>query len=52
MSRTRDAIAGNFRAEHGCAVVKDDTEQANVFPYFISVFDTVVALGNKFEDCA
>ena len=27
--------------------VKEGTEQANVFPYFIGVFDTVAALGNK-----
>lgn len=47
MLRTRDAIAAKFRAEHGCSVVKDGTEQANVFPYFIGVFDTVAALGNK-----
>jgi hypothetical protein len=45
---TRDAIATKFRAEHGCSVIKDDdVEQANVFPYFIGVFDTVAALGNK-----
>jgi Uncharacterized alpha/beta hydrolase domain (DUF2235) len=44
---TRDAIAAKFRAEHGCSTVKDGTEQANVFPYFIGVFDTVAALGNK-----
>ncbi|MCP4620654.1 MAG: DUF2235 domain-containing protein [Bradyrhizobium sp.] len=47
MLRTRDAIATKFRAEHGCSSVKDGTEQANVFPYFIGVFDTVAALGNK-----
>ena len=47
MLRTRDAIATKFRAEHGCSTVKEGTEQANVFPYFIGVFDTVAALGNK-----
>jgi type VI secretion system (T6SS) phospholipase Tle1-like effector len=47
MLRTRDAIAAKFRAEHGCSAGKDGTEQANVFPYFIGVFDTVAALGNK-----
>jgi hypothetical protein len=47
MLHTRDAIAAKFRAEHGCSAVKDGTEQANVFPYFIGVFDTVAALGNK-----
>jgi hypothetical protein len=45
--RTRDAIAAEFRTEHGCATVKDGSDQANVFPYFIGVFDTVAALGNK-----
>jgi hypothetical protein len=47
MLRTRDAIAAEFRTTHGCVIVKDDGEQANVFPYFIGVFDTVAALGNK-----
>ncbi len=47
MLRTRDAIATKFRAEHGCSVIKEDVEQANVLPYFIGVFDTVAALGNK-----
>jgi Uncharacterized alpha/beta hydrolase domain (DUF2235) len=45
--RTRDAIATQFRTEHGCSVNKDGREQANVFPYFIGAFDTVAALGNK-----
>jgi uncharacterized protein (DUF2235 family) len=45
--RTRDAIAAQFRTEHGCSVDKDGVEQANVFPYFIGAFDTVAALGNK-----
>ena len=47
MLQTRDAIAVKFRAEHGCSAIKDGVEQANVFPYFIGVFDTVAALGNK-----
>jgi hypothetical protein len=47
MLRTRDAIAAKFRAEHGCSAVTGGIEQANVFPYFIGVFDTVAALGNK-----
>jgi hypothetical protein len=47
MLRTRDAIAAKFRAEYGCSSVKEGAEQANVFPYFIGVFDTVAALGNK-----
>jgi hypothetical protein len=45
--RTRDAIAAQFRTDHGCSAVKDGVEQANVFPYFIGAFDTVAALGNK-----
>lgn len=44
---TRDAIAENFRSEHGSTVTKNGTEQANIFPYFIGVFDTVAALGNR-----
>jgi hypothetical protein len=47
MMQTRDAIAAKFRSEHGCSATKDGFEQANVFPYFIGVFDTVAALGNK-----
>lgn len=47
MMQTRDAMAGKFRREHGCSVAHDDAEQANVFPYFIGVFDTVAALGNR-----
>jgi hypothetical protein len=45
--RTRDAIAAQFRTDHGCAAIKDGVAQANVFPYFIGAFDTVAALGNK-----
>jgi hypothetical protein len=47
MMRTRDAIAAKFRSDHGCSATKEGVEQANVFPYFIGVFDTVAALGNK-----
>jgi hypothetical protein len=47
MLDTRTAIAAKFRADHGCSVVQGGSERANVFPYFIGVFDTVAALGNK-----
>jgi hypothetical protein len=47
MMQTRDAIAAKFRSEHGSSTTKGGVEQANVFPYFIGVFDTVAALGNK-----
>ena len=47
MLRPRGAIAAKFRAEHGCSVVKNSTEQANTFPYFIGVFDAVATLGIK-----
>lgn len=47
MLRTRDVIAAKFRSDHACSVVTGGVEQANVFPYFIGVFDTVAALGNK-----
>ncbi|MBP1299842.1 DUF2235 domain-containing protein [Bradyrhizobium elkanii] len=45
---TRDAIAAKFRKEHGSSQTAGRTEQANVFPYFIGVFDTVAALGHKY----
>ncbi|VIO70546.1 hypothetical protein CI1B_32000 [Bradyrhizobium ivorense] len=45
MLDTRNAIAARFRADHACA--NPQTGEANVFPYFIGVFDTVAALGNK-----
>ncbi|MGX1320756.1 hypothetical protein AB7M17_004209 [Bradyrhizobium sp. USDA 377] len=45
---TRDAIAAQFRKEHGCSLVENDMERADVVPYFIGVFDTVAALGHKF----
>jgi hypothetical protein len=45
---TRDAIAEQFRKRHGSSVVVDGIERANVFPYFIGVFDTVAALGHKY----
>jgi hypothetical protein len=47
MMQTRDAIAAKFRSDHGSSANKDGIEQANVFPYFIGVFDTVAALGSK-----
>ena len=47
MMQTRDAIAAKFRSEHGSSTTKGGVEEANVFPYFIGVFDTVAALGNK-----
>lgn len=45
---TRDLIAAKFRREHGSSRTVAETEQANVFPYFIGVFDTVAALGHKY----
>ena len=47
MTATRRAIAAKFRADHGCSVGAADGEKANVFPYFIGVFDTVAALGHS-----
>jgi hypothetical protein len=47
MLATRRAIAAKFRTEHGSSVVAADGEKANVFPYFIGVFDTVAALGHS-----
>ena len=41
---TRRLIARRFRQEHGSAA-PDDSDKANVYPYFIGVFDTVAALG-------
>jgi Uncharacterized alpha/beta hydrolase domain (DUF2235) len=45
---TRDAIAVQFRRQHGSSQVANDVERANVAPYFIGVFDTVAALGHKY----
>lgn len=45
---TRDAIAAKFRREHGSSHTIGELEEANVFPYFIGVFDTVAALGHKY----
>ncbi|MCK1266770.1 DUF2235 domain-containing protein [Bradyrhizobium sp. 49] len=45
---TRDAIAAQFRREHGSSQTVGEVEQANVFPYFIGVFDTVAALGHRY----
>jgi hypothetical protein len=44
MLDTRLRIAARFRAEHGSAD-PNDPAKANVYPYFIGVFDTVAALG-------
>ncbi len=42
---TREKLASRFRTDYGSA---DDADlnKANVYPYFIGVFDTVAALGN------
>jgi hypothetical protein len=42
---TRDLLADRFRREYGSADCNDPSK-ANVYPYFIGVFDTVAALGN------
>ena len=44
MLETRQRIAKRFRAEHGSGDLGDE-DKANVYPYFIGVFDTVAALG-------
>jgi Uncharacterized alpha/beta hydrolase domain (DUF2235) len=44
MLDTRELIAERFRKEHGSSNVEQPTK-ANVYPYFIGVFDTVAALG-------
>ena len=41
---TRKLIGRRFRQQHGSAS-PDDAEMANIYPYFIGVFDTVAALG-------
>lgn len=46
MMDTRDEVARKFRNDHGSAKLGDD-KLANVYPYFIGVFDTVAALGHK-----
>jgi hypothetical protein len=45
MLDTRTKIARRFREEYGSSVIVDGEEKANVFPYFIGIFDTVAALG-------
>jgi hypothetical protein len=45
---TLDAIAAQFRQQYGSSVLVNGLEQANVFPYFIGVIDTVAALGHKY----
>jgi hypothetical protein len=47
MMDTRAAIARKFRSEHGSSTVTAGDEKANVFPYYIGVFDTVAALGHR-----
>jgi hypothetical protein len=47
MLETREAIAAKFRIEHNSSVFNKDSEKANVFPYFVGVFDTVAALGHR-----
>lgn len=42
---TRERIARRFRQRHGSANPAAP-ENANVYPYFVGVFDTVAALGN------
>lgn len=42
---TRERIATSFRQRYGSAHAAD-VSSANVYPYFIGVFDTVAALGN------
>jgi hypothetical protein len=41
---TRDLIGRRFREEHGS--LASNTSDANVYPYFVGVFDTVAALLN------
>ena len=48
MMDTRDAIATQFRAQHGSSLTVNSAERSNVYPYFIGVFDTVAALGQKY----
>src|SRR5450631_2310068 len=43
---TRENIAVRFRASYGSGD-SSDPAKANVYPYFIGVFDTVAALGNR-----
>jgi hypothetical protein len=42
---TRNLLAAQFREQHGSFNL-DKPECANVYPYFIGVFDTVAALGS------
>jgi uncharacterized protein (DUF2235 family) len=41
----REELASRFREDHG-SFDQEDRDKANVYPYFIGVFDTVAALGN------
>jgi hypothetical protein len=42
---TRERLAGRFRTDYGSKNAADPNK-ANVYPYFIGVFDTVAALGS------
>jgi uncharacterized protein (DUF2235 family) len=41
----REELASRFREDHS-SFDQEDRNKANVYPYFIGVFDTVAALGN------
>lgn len=49
---SRDAIAAQFREQYGSTTSVNGAGHANVFPYFIGVFDTVAALGHKYLGAA
>ena len=44
-AQVREELARRFREDHG-SFDPEDRDRANVYPYFIGVFDTVAALGN------
>nr|WP_028350562.1 DUF2235 domain-containing protein [Bradyrhizobium murdochi] len=44
---TRDAIAAEFRRDYGSSQTAGALEEANIFAYFIRVFDTVAALARR-----
>jgi uncharacterized protein (DUF2235 family) len=45
---TRELLATRFRRDYGSADL-DNADLANVYPYFIGVFDTVAALGSLWK---
>ena len=45
---TREFLARQFRQDYGSAN-PDNTDLANIYPYFIGVFDTVAALGSLWK---